>query len=87
MVCEWAREAWVARPQGDHLRGIHDETWVKVLDPDHLDYLRGVAREGVPARYRGTPRGRMRCKPHASAMEHLDEIMELVWKMPDTVAR
>ena len=65
---------------GDHLEGAQGPELEGILDPLHLAYVRQAAREGVRARSYTPPGPRIPCKPHASAMDHIDECLAKLWE-------
>ena len=58
--------------------GVFDKNLDKYLEDKLLSYARDVAASGVRARFRGE-RVRHSAKPHASAAEHLDEVIGSLW--------
>ena len=50
-----------------------------MIDAQLLKYARDVAQHGVRTRYQGVP-FRRRALPHPSAVDHVHEIMEALWK-------
>ena len=65
---------------GDHYGDLFNQDWDGMVDQLLLRYVRSVAQHGVPARDTGRIRKRFKTRPHTSAKDHLDEIMESIWK-------
>ena len=76
-----ATALWIARETlgWNNLAGVDDEDLDAMLHPDHLEYLREVCREGMPARYQGL-RTRLPSKLHPRAQENVDQVYVQVMK-------
>ena len=77
-ACEAMRAEWFAAV-GNHLEGLESEELDGVVDAELLEYARKAAREGVAARVHPFGR-RVRAKPHRSAVEHVEEGLDKLWK-------
>jgi len=80
-VVRVAQALWEARPNLglDNLKGIFDEKYDAQIERNLLEYLRSVAREGVPARS-NEERCRVEAKPHKSVIDNLSQVYEQMWK-------
>ena len=65
------KQVWFEE-KGNHLDVVHATELQEEIPPDVLDYMKQSVVEGVSARYKG-PRQRVRAKPHASLINHLQE--------------
>ena len=72
------RTAWQTS-RGNHLAGVADPSLDALLAPDLLAYLRHVAAKGVETRQEPA-HFRWRAKPHQSAVDHILECFQKMWK-------
>ncbi|CAK9076517.1 unnamed protein product [Durusdinium trenchii] len=66
---------WIAREHlgRNNLQGVDSEELDPLVHPDHLDYLREVRAQGMPARYQGQ-RERVATRPHPRARADLGQV-------------
>jgi len=64
---------------GNPLSGTLEPELQAALEPEHAQYLRSMAVDGVPTR-RSNPRVRTVHRSHASAVDHAAEMYEKAWK-------
>ena len=73
------RKVWTER-HGNNLKGVMSEELDHLLDERLLLYLRHVYKTGAEAR-QPKPNARWRTQPHQSAMSHIEEYYEKLWKL------
>lgn len=80
-VEEAANALWMVREHlgRNNLQGVDDDYLREVLHPDHLDYMREIRHQGLPARYQGV-RERVRRNPHPRARDNLPQVYHQLMK-------
>ena len=70
-----AMALWIAREHlgMNNLEGVYDPQLEGLLHPDHLDYLKEIRDQGMPARYQGE-RERIPSRLHPRARNNLDQV-------------
>ena len=76
-----AQALWEVREKRDlmNLKGIDDPEFEKILNPDHLAYLRDVRKQGMAARHQGV-RSRAFARLHPNARKHVDQVYQQIAK-------
>lgn len=76
-----AESLWEVREECGlmNLRGVSHSRLDDLLHPDLLQYLRGIRREGMPARYVGE-RSRVKAKMHPNAKRNVDQVYKQIAK-------
>ena len=76
-----AESLWEVREECGlmNLKGVDCPTLDDQLHPDHLEYLRTIRKEGMPARYVG-PRERVKAKLHPNAKRNLNQVYKQIAK-------
>ena len=78
-ACRALRRCWIER-QGDHFQQLHSTFFEGLVDEDLLARARSNALQGVSAQSENQGQERVRCTPHPSLRDHMDEAASQLWK-------
>ena len=78
-ACRALRRIWLEE-QGDHFQQLHGPFFEGLVDEGLLAKARENSLEGVKANSTHEGRERVRCTPHPSLRDHLDEAAAQLWK-------
>ena len=74
-ACRTIRRCWI-ETQGDHFQQLHSNFFEGLVDEELLAHARANALEGVEAHSTHAGTERVRCTPHPSLRDHLEEVVE-----------
>ena len=78
-ACRAIRRCWI-ETQGDHFQQLHSNFFEGLVDENLLAHARANALEGVEAHSTHEGTERVRCTPHPSVRDHLEEAAMQLWK-------
>ena len=78
-ACRVLRRTWVEN-QGDHFQQLHGTFFEGLVDEGLLEKARRNAVEGINAYSTNERTERIRCSPHPSLKDHLEEAAAQLWK-------
>ena len=78
-ACRALRRTWI-EDQGDHFQQLHGSFFEGLVDDELLAKARRNAIEGIEAHSTSESCERMRCSPHPSLRDHLEEAAAQLWK-------